>query len=84
MIVALVLPIFFATIQRAQDVAVAIQARAFDFNVKARTYRRALVFRPMDYAFMSIMVGLFFFGLFLNYSGLNQPTEKIIKTIFGL
>jgi energy-coupling factor transport system permease protein len=83
-IVALVLPIFFATIQRAQDVAVAIQARAFDYNVKARTYRRALIFKRMDYVFMSIMVGLFFFGLLLNYSGLNKPTEQIVKTIFGL
>jgi energy-coupling factor transporter transmembrane protein EcfT len=83
-IVALILPIFFATIQRAQDIAVAIQARAFDFNVKARTYRRALIFKRMDYVFMSIMVGLFFSGLTLNYAGLSKPTEQLIKAIFGL
>lgn len=83
-IVALILPIFFATIQRAQDVAVAIQARAFDYNVKARTYRRALVFKRMDYFFISILVGLFYFGLILNFSGLDKPTEEIIKAIFGL
>jgi energy-coupling factor transporter transmembrane protein EcfT len=83
-IVALILPIFFATIQRAQDIAVAIQARAFDFNVKARTYRRALIFKRMDYVFMSIMVGLLFGGLTLNYAGLSKPTEQLIKAIFGL
>lgn len=83
-IVALVLPIFFATIQRAQDIAVAIQARAFDFNVKARTYRRALVFKRIDYIFMTILLSLLFGGLFLNYAGLNKPTEQLVKAIFGL
>jgi energy-coupling factor transport system permease protein len=83
-IVALILPIFFATIQRAQDIAVAIQARAFDFNVKARTYRRALIFQRMDYIFMGLMIGLLLGGLWLNYLGLSQPTEQFIKAIFGL
>jgi energy-coupling factor transporter transmembrane protein EcfT len=83
-IVALILPIFFATIQRAQDIAVAIQARAFDFNVKARTYRRALVFQRLDYLFMALIVGLLLGGLWLDYLGLSQPTEQLIKAIFGL
>lgn len=83
-IVALVLPIFFATIQRAQDIAVAIQARAFDYNIKARTYRRALIFKRMDYIFISIMVALIFAGLTLNYAGLNRPTERLVKALFGL
>jgi energy-coupling factor transport system permease protein len=83
-IVALVLPIFFATIQRAQDIAVAIQARAFDFNVKARTYRRALIFKRMDYIFMTILIGLLFSGLTLNYIGFTRPTEQLVKTMFGL
>lgn len=83
-IVALVLPIFFATIQRAQDIAVAIQARAFDFNVKARTYRRALLFKRMDYIFMGILLALLFGGLTLNYFGLSKPTEQLIKAVFGL
>jgi len=83
-IVALVLPIFFATIQRAQDVAVAIQARAFDYNIKARTYRRALIFQRPDYVFMAIMVGLLLGGLILNFYQLNNATERVIKSIFGL
>ena len=83
-IVALVLPIFFATIQRAQDIAVAIQARAFDFNVKARTYRRALAFQRMDYIFITMMVGLLFSGLTLTYLGFNNPTERLVKAILGL
>lgn len=83
-IVALVLPIFFATIERAQNVAVAIQARAFDYNIKARTYRRALVFQFKDYQFIAILVGLFFGGLALNYFNLSNPTEQVVKTLFGL
>jgi energy-coupling factor transporter transmembrane protein EcfT len=83
-IVALILPIFFATIQRAQDIAVAIQARAFDYNVKVRTYRRALTFNRLDYASMGIMVGLLLGGLTLSYLGLNKPTEQLVKSIFGL
>jgi energy-coupling factor transport system permease protein len=83
-IVALVLPIFFATIQRAQDVAVAIQARAFDYNVKARTYRRALVFQRPDYVFMAVMVGLLLGGLVLSFYQLNNATEQVVKAIFGL
>jgi energy-coupling factor transport system permease protein len=83
-IVALVLPIFFATIQRAQDIAVAIQARAFDYNVKARTYRRALIFKRMDYIFITVLVALLFSGLLLNYTGLSRPTERVIKAVFGL
>jgi energy-coupling factor transport system permease protein len=83
-IVALILPIFFATIQRAKDIAVAIQARAFDYNVKVRTYRRALTFNRIDYVSMGIMVGLFFGGITLSYFGLNEPTERLVKSIFGL
>jgi energy-coupling factor transporter transmembrane protein EcfT len=83
-IVALILPIFFATIERAQNIAVAIQARAFDYNIKARTYRRALIFHLMDYVFIAILVGLFFSGLALNHFDLNNPTEQIVKSLFGL
>lgn len=83
-IVALVLPIFFATIERAQNVAVAIQARAFDYNIKARTYRRGLVFRSMDYLYMAVIAGLFFGGLALNHFELNSPTEQAVKALFGL
>jgi energy-coupling factor transporter transmembrane protein EcfT len=83
-IVALILPIFFATIQRAQNIAVAIQARAFDYNVKLRTYRRALIFKRMDYLSMGIMVSLLLGGLTLSYFGLNEPTEQLVKAIFGL
>lgn len=83
-IVALVLPIFFATIQRAQDVAVAIQARAFDYNIKARTYRRALVFQRADYGFIAVIVGLLLGGLLLNYLQFNDATVRLVKAIFGL
>jgi energy-coupling factor transport system permease protein len=83
-IVALILPIFFATIQRSQDIAVAIQARAFDFNVKARTYRRVLLFQRMDYIFIALMLGLLFSGLILTYLGLSKPTELLVKAIFDL
>lgn len=83
-IVTLVLPIFFATIQRAQDIAVAIQARAFDYNIRARTYRRALVFHRADYLFMTSIVSLLMGGLVLSYFGANNATEQLVKSIFNL
>ena len=81
-IVALILPIFFATIERAQNVAVAIQARAFDYNIKARTYRRMLTFQSNDYVFIVILIGLFFGGLALDHFQLNTPSEDILKYLF--
>jgi energy-coupling factor transport system permease protein len=80
---ALLLPIFLATLERSQDIAIAILARAFDFNISARTYRQELRFGPADYLVMALMVGLILGGLALNARGVGNPTEQFVLRTLG-
>lgn len=75
---ALLIPIFLATLERSQDIAIAILARGFDYNIEARTYRRQLIFTWEDYFFLSIMVLLLLGGMALNYFGIGNFTEQAI------
>ncbi len=80
---ALLIPIFLATLERSQDIAVAILARAFDYNIANRTYRRQLIFHTIDYIVLTVLVLLILGGLALNYLGLGNPTEQLILAIFA-
>jgi len=80
---ALLIPIFLATLERSQDISVAILARGFDYNIGARTYRRQLVFTREDYIFLLIIVSLLLGGLALNYYGLGNLTEQFIFRWIG-
>jgi energy-coupling factor transporter transmembrane protein EcfT len=75
---ALLLPIFLATLERSQDIAVAILARAFDYNIAGRTYRRELHFRTRDYLVIGLIMVLIVGGLGLGYYGIESPTESWI------
>ena len=75
---ALLIPIFLATLERSQDISVAILARAFDFNIGARTYRRQLVFRTEDIIFLAVVLSVLFIGLAMNAYGIGNPTEQFI------
>jgi energy-coupling factor transporter transmembrane protein EcfT len=80
---ALLLPIFLATLERSQDISVAILSRGFDYNISARTYRRQLKFRTQDYIVLAILVLLLFGGLYLNYLHLGNPTEQLILNLLA-
>lgn len=75
---SLLLPIFVATLERSQDIAIAILSRGFDYNIGKRTYRRQLVFRRIDFTVMGIIIFLILGSLFLNFLQIGNPTEKII------
>jgi energy-coupling factor transporter transmembrane protein EcfT len=75
---ALLLPIFLATLERSQDIAIAILARAFDYDISHRTYRRELQFRLPDFILMALIVSLMLGGLALNAAGIGNPTEQWI------
>jgi energy-coupling factor transport system permease protein len=77
---ALLLPIFLATLERSQDIAIAILARAFDYNIAQRTYRRELRFQTRDYLALALLIGLFLGSLSLDSLGLANPTESWILT----
>jgi len=75
------IPIFFATIERAENIAIAILARAFDLDIRNRTYRRALTFQKNDYIVLAVLLVLIFAGLGINYLGLGRLTETLIHPI---
>ncbi|MDP2777462.1 MAG: energy-coupling factor transporter transmembrane component T, partial [Anaerolineales bacterium] len=75
---ALLLPIFVATLERSQDISVAILSRGFDYNIGARTYRRELKFKLVDYIVLAVIVLLLFIALYLNYLQIGNPTEQFI------
>jgi|SRR5687767_5990761 energy-coupling factor transport system permease protein len=78
---ALLLPIFLATLERSQDISVAILSRGFDYNIDARTYRRQLKFETRDYLVLAILVLLLFGGLYLNYLNIGNPTEQFVLNL---
>ena len=80
---ALLLPIFLATLERSQDISVAILSRGFDYNISARTYRRQLKFQMQDYIVLTVLVLLLFGSLYLNYLQLGNPTEQIVLRLLN-
>lgn len=80
---ALLIPIFLATLERSQDISIAILARGFDYDIGARTYRRQLIFTIEDYIFLLIMVALLITGMVLNYLGIGNLTEQLVLAGMG-
>ena len=78
---ALLLPIFLATLERSQDISVAILSRGFDYNIDARTYRRQLKFQTRDYLVLAILILLLFGSLYLNYLNIGNPTEQFVLNL---
>ncbi|MCD6356033.1 MAG: energy-coupling factor transporter transmembrane protein EcfT [Anaerolineaceae bacterium] len=79
---ALLIPIFLATLERSQDISIAILSRGFDYNISERTYRREFSFRRNDYIVLSIMLLIIIAGLLMAHFGVSSPTESLIlKTL---
>lgn len=81
---AMLLPIFLATLERSQDIAIAILSRGFDYNISKRTYRRQLRFQKEDYLLISIIVVLLIGGLALIKLQIANPTERLILYWLGV
>jgi len=80
---ALLLPVFLATLERSQDISIAILSRGFDYNIDARTYRRQLKFQRADYLVLLTLVVLLLAGLYLNYLNIGNPTEQVVLALLG-
>lgn len=80
---ALLIPIFLATLERSQDISIAILARGFDYNIAERTYRRQLRFTREDYFFITLMIALLLAGITLNYLGIGNLTEQLILRLIA-
>lgn len=75
---ALLIPIFLATLERSQDISIAILSRGFDYNISERTYRREFSFKRDDYVVLSVMLLLILIGLLMQNFGISSPTETFI------
>ncbi len=75
---AMLIPIFLATLERSQDISIAILSRGFDYNVTKRTFRREFKFKRMDYIFMAALVSIILAGMLLNHFHIGNFTEQFI------
>lgn len=78
---ALLIPIFLATLERSQDISIAILSRGFDYNIGARTFRREFTFHRDDFIILGIIFALILLGLTLKNLGLSTPTEDFLLTL---
>jgi energy-coupling factor transporter transmembrane protein EcfT len=75
---ALLIPIFLATLERSQDISIAILSRGFDYNISKRTFRREFKFEKDDYLFMTGILTIIIAGMLLNHFNLGNLTEQFI------
>jgi uncharacterized membrane protein (UPF0182 family) len=75
---ALLIPIFLATLERSQDISIAILSRGFDYNISKRTFRREFKFQKFDYVFMASVLTIILAGMLLNHFQLGNLTEQFI------
>jgi energy-coupling factor transporter transmembrane protein EcfT len=75
---ALLIPIFLATLERSQDISIAILSRGFDYNISKRTFRREFKFEKDDYLFMTGILTIIIVGMLLNHFNLGNLTEQFI------
>lgn len=81
---ALIIPIFLATLERSQDISIAILSRGFDYNIHARTFRREFAFHRQDFVVMGFLITVIVGGMLLNQLQLGNFTEQfILKMIMG-
>ena len=78
---ALLIPIFMATLERSQDISIAILSRGFDYNISARTYRREFIFHKDDFIVLGVLFALILTGLTLQNLGWSSPTENFILNL---
>ncbi len=78
---ALLIPIFLATLERSQDISIAILSRGFDYNIGERTYRREFTFHRDDFIVLGVIFALILLGLAMKYLGMSSPTENFILSL---
>lgn len=78
---ALLIPIFLATLERSQDISIAILSRGFDYNISKRTFRREFKFQKQDFLFMAGILSIIIVGMMLNHFNLGNLTEQYIFSL---
>jgi energy-coupling factor transporter transmembrane protein EcfT len=80
---ALLIPIFLATLERSQDISIAILSRGFDYNISQRTYRREFTFKKDDFLVLGVLLALIMGGLIMDRLGMSSPTETLILSLLS-
>jgi len=80
---ALLIPIFLATLERSQDISIAILSRGFDYNISARTYRRSFKFHNNDFFVIGFIFIFILTGLLMKNLGCSSPTENFFLKFFN-
>jgi len=75
---SLLIPIFLATMERSQDISIAILSRGYDYNVTQRTFRREFRFQRDDFVVIAALLVIIIGGILLNHSGVGNFTEQAI------
>lgn len=78
---SLLIPIFLATMERSQDISIAILSRGYDFNVTERTFRREFKFHRNDYIVIAALLIIIVGGMLLNHFGIGNFTEQAIMRL---
>jgi energy-coupling factor transport system permease protein len=87
-LVPIMIPLIWATLRRSQSIAVAIEARAFGYNLARRTYRTELRMKPADWLFIASFASLFaavqlvgyYYPFFISYN----LTYSLLKSLFHI
>jgi len=87
-VVPIMIPLIWATIRRSQSIAVAIQARAFGYDIARRTYRMELQMNQLDWLFITLFAALFatvmvvnaYYPFYLSY----EFTYSLLKAILHI
>lgn len=87
-IVPVVIPLIWATLRRSQSIAVAIEARAFGYDLTRRTYRTELTMKRTDWLFIAFFALLFvlvrlvayYYPFYVSYNF----TYSLVKSLFHI
>lgn len=87
-VIPIVIPLIWATLKRSQSIAVSIQARAFGYNIRDRTYRTELKMQRTDWLFVAFFAALFalvrivnaYYPFYVSY----EFTYSLLKAIFHI
>jgi energy-coupling factor transport system permease protein len=83
--VPLFVPILYQTITRAENIAVAIESRAFGYNIARRTYYREERMRDSDYLVLALGTAVTVFSIVIGVYGLGYGAyDFVYRSILAL
>lgn len=79
--IPIIMPAILAAYRRSQDIALAIEARGFGYNIRKRTSIRTIKYDTIDYILTVIFVFLVIFAVVTGQWGLNLGNYMITKSL---